>query len=208
MSRTRTVVLASAAALALVVGGAAVGSAATSARSGPQGSNAGSGSSSGPSDLLDPAAFETALDAWTGEADVPDATPGPQDRRDRFRHRATGRMLHGEIVLQGRDDAPVTMAFQNGLVTAVDATSVTVKSSDGYERTWALDGTTRYIKPGKGMPGMHRMGEKAGLADVTVGATVRLGGAVTDGEATARVVGIAPATPDAASDKGSGSGSA
>lgn len=201
MSRTRTVVLASAAAIALVVGGAAVGSAATSARGGPQGS--------GSSDLLDPAAFETALGAWTGD-ETPSATPGPQDRRDRFRHRAAGRMLHGEIVLLGRDDAPVTMAFQNGLVTAVGATSVTVKSSDGYERTWVLDGTTRYVKSGEGMPGMpgmHRMGGEADLADVTVGATVRLAGAVTDGEATARVVGIALAQ-DTTSDDESEDGSA
>ena len=149
MSRTRTLVLASVAAIALVVGGAAVGSAATSARAAGRGG-------SGSSDLLDPAAFETALGAWTGDGRRPGAAPGAQDRRDRFRHRAAGRMLHGEIVLQGRDDAPVTMAFQNGQVTAVDATSVSVRSTDGYERTWVLDGTTRYVKSGEGRPGDAR----------------------------------------------------
>lgn len=192
MSRTRTLVLASVAALALVAGGAALGSAATNARAaGPDGADA--------SALLDPAAFETALGAWAGADDTPAASPGPQDRRDRFRHRAAGRMLHGELVLQGRDDAPVTMAFQNGEVTAVDATSISVRSTDGYERTWVLNGTTRYVKSGEGMRGMHRMGGgEADLADVTVGATVRLGGAVTDGKATARIVAIAPAEQSSA----------
>lgn len=193
MSRTRILVLASAGALALVLGGAALGSAATNARAtGPGGAGA--------SELLDPAAFETALGVWAGEDEAPGTAPGPQDRRDRFRHHAPGRMLHGEIVLLGRDDTPVTMAFQNGQVTAVDATSISVRSTDGYERAWLLDSTTRYVKPGESRPGMHRMGGAADLADVTVGATVRLAGAVTDGTVTARIVAIAPAEQSSADD--------
>jgi hypothetical protein len=178
MSRTRTVVVATVVAAALVGGGAVAGAATINA----------SASSAGTSDSVDMLAYDTAL---TALGDDPVAT-GSGDRlsglRDRFgQHprfgRAADRLLHAELVVKGKDGQPITVAAQRGEVTAVDATSVTVKSEDGYTRTYALTDDTIY-RSGR---------EKASLADVTVGATVRLAGPVSGGNATAKVVGIKPA---------------
>ena len=59
---------------------------------------------------------------------------------------------------------------------------MTVKSEDGYSRTWALTDETVY-RNGR---------DKASKADVKVGATVRVAGPVVSGNATARIVGIPP----------------
>ncbi|HYN75361.1 MAG TPA: hypothetical protein VEV13_04115, partial [Candidatus Limnocylindria bacterium] len=90
----------------------------------------------------------------------------------------------------------VTFALQRGEVTKVTSDSVTVRSEDGYERTWSLTGETVY----------RSFRSEAGKADVTVGAEVRLMGPVAGDQATARVVGIPPA--DAGSAEGDGSDSA
>ena len=177
MSRTRTLVLATIAAIALVGGGAVIGASATTA----------GGSSTG-GDSVDALAYDTALPALgddpaagTGGAN---GQGGLRDRigRHPFRHQGADRFLHGEVVLKDKDGKPITVALQRGVVTAVDASSVTVKSEDGYSRTWALTTDTTY-RSGR---------DKASKADVKVGATVRLAGPVTSGNATARIVGIPP----------------
>jgi hypothetical protein len=73
------------------------------------------------------------------------------------------RVLHGEFVVQTKD-GDKTVDTQLGVITAVSATSVDVKSSDGYTQTWTLTTTSKV-----------RGAKKAGsAADLTVGATVRL----------------------------------
>jgi Domain of unknown function (DUF5666) len=181
MSRTRTLVLATVAAIALVGGGAVLGASATSA--------SGGGGSSASADTLDSLAYDAAL---TALGDDPAAGPGDTGggnglggrvgQRHPFRNQGADRFLHGEVVLKDKDGKPVTVALQRGVVTAVDGSSVTVKSDDGYSRTWALTDDTAY----------RSLRDKASKSDVKVGATVRIAGAVTDGNATARIVGIPP----------------
>jgi hypothetical protein len=46
--------------------------------------------------------------------------------------------LHAEFVVSDRDGGYTTMVSQTGTVTAVDATSVTARSADGYVQTYAV----------------------------------------------------------------------
>lgn len=50
--------------------------------------------------------------------------------------------LHGEFTTKAPDGGYQTMAMQRGEVTAVSATSVTVKSEDGFSRTYAVNDDT------------------------------------------------------------------
>ncbi len=174
MSHTRTLLVAAIAAIALVGAGAAFGASTTTA------------SGSGALDTgqnFEALAFEGLLntdDPAIGTADGSADRKGPGQR---FRYRGGEWMLHGEVVVKGKDGAPLTVALQRGTVSAIDRDSVTVKSEDGYERTWTLTTDTRY----------RSAKAKAGKDGVEVGVIVRLAGPVTDGTATARVVGIPPA---------------
>ena len=136
MSRTRTLVLATVAAIALVGGGAV---------SAPRPPTPAARPTSG--DALDALAYDTAL---TALGDDPAASPGGgreggigqrMGQRHPLAEPRADRFLHGELVIKGKDGKPVTVALQRGVVTAVDASSVTVKSEDGYSRTWASPAT-------------------------------------------------------------------
>jgi ABC-type transport system substrate-binding protein len=151
---------------------------------GPSGSNA----ESVDADLTDIAWDGQALQAigYTTE-DVtlsdpqaaPTATPG-QDRRE-LRHKrlryAFRNTLHAEAVVQ-TDEGTKTVVAQRGTVTAVNGTSITVKSTDGFTLTWTIsDKTTVIVKRVKGQ-----------IGDVSVGTQVGVAGA-KDGNATnARLV--------------------
>jgi hypothetical protein len=69
------------------------------------------------------------------------------------------RTLHGEFVVKGKDGKFVTVLTQKGQVTTVDARSVTVRSEDGFSRTYAVDGDTR----------VRRERAKATIGDVKTG---------------------------------------
>jgi hypothetical protein len=58
-----------------------------------------------------------------------------------------GQMLHGEFVVV-QDNANVTMVEQTGTVTAVSGQSVTVKSSDGFQQSYALSSSTQIAARG------------------------------------------------------------
>lgn len=68
-----------------------------------------------------------------------DATPDWKDRRERRKARVLLRknVLHGEVVVQTKDGTR-TVAVQRGEVTAIDDSSVTVRSTDGYSATWSF----------------------------------------------------------------------
>ncbi len=53
-----------------------------------------------------------------------------------------GRMLHSEGVIEDADGNYVTVRMQTGEVTAVSATSISVKSVDGYTSTYVITDTT------------------------------------------------------------------
>ncbi len=61
----------------------------------------------------------------------------------RVRMMAGGHVLHGEFVVAKKDgDGYQTMATQHGTVEDVSESSITVKSDDGYTRSYAVDGDT------------------------------------------------------------------
>ena len=56
---------------------------------------------------------------------------------------ALGAVQHGELTVQDSAGKAVVMTVQRGTVTAASATSVAVKSADGFSATYAVDDTTR-----------------------------------------------------------------
>ncbi|WP_404386166.1 hypothetical protein LL946_06990 [Knoellia locipacati] len=54
-----------------------------------------------------------------------------------------GAPLHGEAVVPGEGAATTTVVFQRGVVTAVTADTLTVKSTDGHTATYTIGADTR-----------------------------------------------------------------
>lgn len=73
---------------------------------------------------------------WAGRWGGPWGGPwgAPFDIRD---------ALHGEVVIAKDGGGTQTMLIQKGAVTEVNATSISVKSDDGFTKTYALNGKTR-----------------------------------------------------------------
>jgi hypothetical protein len=63
--------------------------------------------------------------------------------RGRLGHTLGQRVLHGEVTVQTQEGVK-TIVMARGEVTALSKDAVTVKSSDGYETSFAVDGDTRY----------------------------------------------------------------
>ena len=102
------------------------------------------------------------------------ATGGPAAKK---LHGLRSRALHGEFVAQTKDGLK-TVVLQKGSVTALSATSVTVKSTDGYTVTWTINDQTRVRK------------DKAAAAatDLKSGLVVRVVGPKDGSATTARVI--------------------
>lgn len=88
-----------------------------------------------------------------------------------------GELLHGESVVKDSDGVK-TIDMQQGKVTEVSATSITVKSSDDFVATYTVNGDTKVGKDGK----------ESAIAEVKVGDTVHLNGTKTDGSLTANFI--------------------
>jgi hypothetical protein len=117
----------------------------------------------------------------------PDGRKAPNKPRIVARHKLIrfafgGKALHGEAVVQ-TDEGTKTVVVQRGTVTAADATSVTVKSSDGFTLTWTFGDPVKIIKDRA----------QASPAVLTVGTTVGVAGERTGSTTTARLV-VVPAT--------------
>jgi hypothetical protein len=116
------------------------------------------------------------------------AAPGKQNKaRIITRHKllrfAFGkRALHAEAVVQ-TDEGTKTVVVQRGTVTAVDATTVTVKSSDGFTLTWTFGDQVKVVKDGS----------NSSPSALTTGATVGVAGEKTGTTTTARLV-VVPRT--------------
>jgi hypothetical protein len=112
------------------------------------------------------------------------STPGQQQKPDRpgkggFGPRGEfglGGALHGEFVVPKDGGGYQTVATQRGEVTAVSKDSITVKSADGYSRTYTLTEDTLVNAA------------RDGIDDVKTGNTVTVIAVVTDGKATASSV--------------------
>jgi hypothetical protein len=115
------------------------------------------------------------LEAGPAPTAAPSASaPAPGHRKGKgARKWLRKNTLHGEMTVQGRDGAK-TIVVQRGTVTAVDAKTVSVKSTDGFALTWTLGDKVRVVHDRK----------KAEISEVKVGAEVGLAGVAT----TARLI--------------------
>ncbi|MEU8226755.1 hypothetical protein [Kribbella sp. NPDC048915] len=84
-----------------------------------------------------------------------------------------GGALHGEFVVPKDGGGYQTVATQRGEVTAVSKESLTVKSEDGYSRTYTMTEDTLVNAA------------RDGIDDVKTGNTVTVVAVVADGKATA-----------------------
>jgi hypothetical protein len=100
--------------------------------------------------------------------------PGGGHGRGGFRGEfGLGGALHGEFVVQKEGGGYQTIAVQRGEVTAVSKDSLTVKSTDGYSRTYTLTADTMVNAA------------RDGIGNVKTGNTVNVFAVVSDGKATA-----------------------
>ena len=138
-------------------------------------------------DVADEAQALIAVGLETGpEADpAPSASaPAGKDDRHKARNAAARRhlrknTLHGEITVQGRNGVR-TVVVQRGTVTAVDATTVSVRSTDGFAQRWTFGAELRVVRDRKAVE----------PAAVEVGAQVGVAGAKYAGRTVARLVAI------------------
>jgi hypothetical protein len=87
-----------------------------------------------------------------------------------------GGALHGEFVVQKDGGGYQTVATQRGSVTAVSKDSITVKSDDGYSRTYKVDSDTLVNSA------------RDGIASIKTGSTVNVSAVVADNTATATTI--------------------
>lgn len=113
----------------------------------------------------------------------PSATPNQEEKAER---RPLGKLgghgpggfggrgvLHGEFTTRGPNEGFQTLATQYGDVTAVSASSISVKSEDGFTRTYAVNDDT-LVNAGND-----------GIDDVKTGDDVRIVAVVEDNKARA-----------------------
>jgi hypothetical protein len=114
---------------------------------------------------------------------APSASPtagGTEGKRRGLRAKLRKNVLHGETVVQTKD-GPRTVAVQRGQVTAVSATSITVKSTDGFSQTWTV---------GEKFVVVHDK-EKVSAGDIKQGAEIGIAGAKDGENPTARLAVLA-----------------
>lgn len=103
----------------------------------------------------------------------PTASPN-DDRRERRKGRALLRKntLHGEVVVQTKDGTK-TVVVQRGAVTAIDDSTMTVKSTDGYTATWTFDEDLRVVeRRTEVQPDQVKVGTEVGVAGTKTADTV------------------------------------
>lgn len=94
------------------------------------------------------------------------------ERRAKLEHRALGRGLHGEFVVKGKDGAYVTVVSVRGEVTAVSATSITIKAEDGFTATYAVTADTKVRGHDVDKIADVKVGDKGGAIGTKSGSTV------------------------------------
>ncbi|WP_433223319.1 hypothetical protein [Microtetraspora malaysiensis] len=110
----------------------------------------------GPADALGAAAI---LAQPTPSPTGPPASPGPPGPPGHGMEGPLG-AVHGELVVPKRGGGYQTVTTQTGTVTSISQNSVSVKSTDGYARTYAINDSTRVCA------------DRRGLADIASGDTV------------------------------------
>jgi hypothetical protein len=117
---------------------------------------------------LEPASAPTATPQPRGSAGE---APGLGGRRHALRVKLRKNVLHGETVVQTKDGVKA-VSVQRGEVTAVTATSVTVRSTDGFTQTWTVgDKFTVVHDRTKVQPSDIKQGAQIGIAGTKAGGT-------------------------------------
>ncbi|HET7140803.1 MAG TPA: DUF5666 domain-containing protein [Arthrobacter sp.] len=114
--------------------------------------------------------------------------------------------LHGESVVKKADGTLETVVSQQGTVDAVSATSVTVKSEDGFTQSYTINGDTRIVKiPADTSQLRNGKGKlpSATAADLKAGDTVRIAGTKDGSTVTATRI-LAGQLPDKVPGTGNG----
>jgi hypothetical protein len=106
---------------------------------------------------------------------APSAPGAPDHDHGRGRMGKEGGMgmgIHGEFVVPAPGGGYQTMASQHGEVTDVSPTSITVKSEDGYTKTYAVDDGT-VVEAGDNGIGDVKVGDQVGVLGVVTGDTTK-----------------------------------
>jgi hypothetical protein len=97
-------------------------------------------------------------------------------------------VLHGEGIVQTKK-GPVRVAMQNGEATSLTQSAVTVRSSDGFTRTWALDQNLKvYDKRHTLQPNALKAGSQLVVAGPVTGASSSATASPAAATYTARVI--------------------
>jgi len=120
----------------------------------------------------DPTPSPSASPSTPSTPSRPNQQPGPggPGHRGEF---GVGRALHGEFVVPKDGGGYQTVATQRGKVTAVSKDSITVKSDDGYSRTYKVGAETLVNSA------------RDGISSIKTGSTVSVDAVVADNTATA-----------------------
>ena len=99
-----------------------------------------------------------------------------------------GRVLHSQATVEGPNDTTKTVVTQTGDITDVADSTITVKSTDGFEATYTIDKNTR----------ISLNGTDGALSSLKQGDTVRVFGSRSGSTAhAAAVIDGMPSRPDA-----------
>jgi hypothetical protein len=139
--------------------------------------------------------------------DKPDksAKPGKPGKPDKSQR---PQLQHSESVVKNADGTFQTIVEQRGTVEAVSETSITVKSEDGFSRSYTVNAETRITKaPATGEDGKLVRPGDGSIADITPGEEVRISGVKSGDQATAvRIAEGAGDVPGLGLGRGSGMG--
>jgi len=101
------------------------------------------------------------------------SSPAPAAKAKAKHRSLLGHVAHGEVTLNGKNHKVVDV--QRGEVQAVSATSISVKSDDGFTATYTINSDTKVRKGGK----------QAAIGDVHTGDKVGIVATKADGTSTA-----------------------
>jgi hypothetical protein len=132
--------------------------------------------SSGPAPAAQPAPAMGASGSGADAGQVDEATINAAQVR--LGGKLLSRVVRGDFVVKARGGTYLTIHYERGQVSAVNATSLTVIGPDGKGATFALTATTR----------IRSAGQLAKASDLQVGRTVLVFGTGTAGSYSAIVV--------------------
>jgi hypothetical protein len=126
--------------------------------------------------------------ASADEADKARARAGALGRGAGWRHALGRRVLHGEVTVQTNEGIK-TIVMARGEVTALSKGAITVKSSDGVETAFKIDGDTRFGFRNEPDPSAElKVGEDAFVTGEKPGGSA-VAKRVVSGDLTGRVAG-------------------